>query len=256
MKTLVERVKAAGLPRHVAVIMDGNGRWATSRGLPRTAGHQVGAQTAEDLIRFVAGKLGLEYLTLFAFSSENWSRPEQEVAYLMDLLQQFITAKLKEFTEAGVRLRTIGDIDGLPPSVCDTVRQAVEATAMGDGLQLTIALNYGGRQEIAAALLRIAAEVDAGSLRLEDVDGMAVSGYLDTAQLPDPDLILRTSGEMRLSNFMLWQAAYAELIFTDTLWPDFTPAELVRAIAEFQRRERRYGSVEGARDAESSQAAR
>ena len=243
MKTLVDQVKGAGLPRHVAVIMDGNGRWAKARGLPRTAGHQAGAQAAEDLVRFSVGKLGLEYLTLYAFSAENWSRPEAEISYLMDLLKGFIEAKLEEFVDGGIRLRTIGDIDGLPRPVREAVRRAVDATVAGTALNLTIALNYGARQEVASAVARISRDVAAGRLKPDDVDEETVSRCLQTADLPDPDLIVRTSGEMRLSNFLLWQAAYAELVFTDTLWPDFTPAEFVRSIAEYQRRERRFGAV-------------
>ena len=245
MKTLVDQVKGAGLPRHVAVIMDGNGRWATARGLPRTAGHQAGAQAAEDLVRFSVEKLGLEYLTLYAFSAENWSRPETEVSYLMDLLKDFIEAKLEEFVDGGIRLRTIGDIAGLPNPVRDAVCRAVDRTADGTDLTLTIALNYGARQELAAAMTQMARDVASGALRPDAVNEAAVGQYLQTIDLPDPDVIVRTSGEMRLSNFLLWQAAYAELVFTETLWPDFTPAEFVRAIAEYQRRERRFGSVEG-----------
>ena len=245
MNTLVDQVKGAGLPRHVAVIMDGNGRWATARGLPRTAGHQAGAQAAEDLVRFAARKLGLEYLTLYAFSAENWSRPESEVAYLMDLLRDFIEAKLKAFIEGGIRLRTIGDIEGLPTSVHRAVCRAVEATKTGTELNLTIALNYGARQEIAAAMAEVARDVAAGTLPSDAIDEAAVVQRLQTVDLPDPDMIVRTSGEMRLSNFLLWQAAYAELVFTETRWPDFTPAEFVRMIAEYQRRERRFGAVQG-----------
>ena len=246
MRTLVEQVKAAGLPRHIAVIMDGNGRWAGARGLPRTAGHQAGAHSAEDLIRFSARKLGLECLTLYAFSSENWARPDEEVDYLMDLLERFIDDKLREFTEAGIRLRTVGDLDGLPPRVREVVTQAARKTEGGNGLQLTVALNYGARQEIARAVQRVCEDVASGRIALGEATERAISERLDSAELPDPDLIIRTSGEMRLSNFLLWQSAYAELYFTDTPWPDFIPAEFVQAIDEFQRRDRRYGALEGA----------
>jgi len=246
MRTLVEQVKAAGLPRHVAVIMDGNGRWAGARGLPRAAGHQAGAHSAEDLIRFCVRKLGLEHLTLYAFSSENWSRPDEEVNYLMDLLERFIDDKLREFTEAGIRLRTAGDLDELPPRVRDVVAHAIRETKKGDGLQLTVAINYGARQEIARAVQCVCEDVASGKITLGEATERAISDRLDLAGLPDPDLIIRTGGEMRLSNFLLWQSVYSELYFTDIPWPDFIPAEFVRAIAEFQRRDRRYGAVKEA----------
>jgi len=243
--TQLERVKEAGLPTHVALIMDGNGRWARARGLPRTAGHQAGAQAAERLIRFVGERLGLRYITLYAFSTENWNRPADEVDYLMDLLQQFIEDKLDEFVERGVRLLVTGDVDGLPARVAATVRDAVRRTAACDRLHVTIALNYGSRQEIARACRRLVMEATESGVDLDDlvIDEMAIGRHLYLPDLPEPDLIVRTSGEMRLSNFFLWQSAYAEFLFPDTLWPDFTPAEFVGAIAEYQRRERRFGGV-------------
>ena len=244
METLVERVISAGLPRHVALIMDGNGRWATARGLPRTAGHQAGARAAERLIRFVGDRLGLRHMTLYAFSTENWTRPEAEVDYLMDLLEQFVDEKLEEFVTSGVRLHVAGDVDGLPASVRKTVRRAIEKTESGDRLHLTIALNYGSRQEIARACREIAIQVAQGTLSVSDVDEEAIARRLYVAQIPDPDLVIRTSGTVRLSNFLLWQAAYAELRFTETLWPDFTPAEFVKIIAEYHTRVRRYGGIE------------
>jgi len=245
MKTLVDRVKEAGLPRHIALIMDGNGRWARARGLPRVAGHRAGATAAERLVRFVGERLGLRYLTLFAFSTENWKRPEEEVTYLMDLLREFIDEKLKEFVESGVRLRVAGEIDSLPESLRETVIRAIRETEGGRNLDLTVALSYGARQELTRVCAGIAADVAAGRLRKEDIDGETIRSRLYTAEIPDPDLIIRTSGELRLSNFLLWQAAYAELYFTDVLWPDFTPAELVRAIASYQKRKRRFGGLEG-----------
>jgi len=244
VETLVERVISAGLPRHVALIMDGNGRWATARGLPRTAGHQAGARAAERLIRFVGDRLGLRHMTLYAFSTENWTRPEAEVDYLMDLLEQFVDEKLEEFVTSGVRLHVAGDVDGLPASVRKTVRRAIEKTESGDRLHLTIALNYGSRQEIARACREIAIQVAQGTLSVSDVDEEAIARRLYVAQVPDPDLVIRTSGTVRLSNFLLWQAAYAELHFTETLWPDFTPAEFVKIIAEYHTRVRRYGGIE------------
>ncbi|HCP32570.1 TPA: isoprenyl transferase [Candidatus Acetothermia bacterium] len=243
MSTLIKQVRADGLPRHVAVIMDGNGRWAKARGLPRVAGHQAGAQAAERLIRFAGGKLGLKNLTLFAFSTENWNRPAEEVDFLMHLLDQFITEKLKEFIREGVRLIVSGDLGGLPSQIRETVRNAIEQTAQNDRLLLNVALNYGARQEIVRACQRVASAAVAGKLNLVELDENSFACFLYTDGIPDPDIIIRTSGEMRLSNFLLWQAAYAELYFTGTLWPDFTPAELLKTIASYQKRERRFGGV-------------
>jgi len=246
MPTLMERARAAGLPRHVAVIMDGNGRWATARGLPRTAGHQAGGRAAERLIRFAGRRLGLEYLTLFAFSTENWKRPEAEVEFLMDLLDQFITEKLAEFVREGVQLRVLGDVSRLPASLQDRVRQAIAQTAQNDRLHLAIGLNYGSRQEILRACRQVTLAAARGEVSPETLDPQTFSAFLDTHGTPDPDLVIRTSGEMRVSNFLLWQIAYAELCFTKTLWPDFTPAELVLEIVRYQDRERRFGGLGGA----------
>jgi len=243
--TLLERVKAERMPKHIALIMDGNGRWARARGLPHTAGHRAGAEAAERLIRFAGERIGLRYLTLFAFSSENWTRPKDEVDFLMDLLQQFIEEKGREFVEAGIRLRVAGDVDGLPERVRETVRRIVAQTEHGEKMDVTVALNYGGRQDLVRACAEVAADVAAGRLAPDRIDEEAVDSRLYMAGIPDPDLVVRTSGEMRLSNFLLWQSAYAELYFTDVLWPDFTPAEFVRAIDAYQRRERRYGGRRG-----------
>jgi undecaprenyl diphosphate synthase len=247
MRTLLERVKEGTIPRHVAAIMDGNGRWAEARGLPRTAGHQAGALAAERLIRFLGARLEIPYLTLFAFSSENWSRPESEVAFLMELLNDFIRSRLAEFVDAGIRLRVIGDLTRVPAALRREVERALAATASNDRLRLTIALSYGGRQEIVAAARRIAADAAAGRLDPETLDDGTFAGYLETPDVPDPDLVIRTSGEERLSNFLLWQSAYAELYFAQVLWPDFTPAEFLKALAEYQSRSRRFGAVEEAR---------
>ena len=241
MPTLIERVKAAGLPQHVALIMDGNGRWAKARGLSRTAGHQAGAQAAERLIRFVGRRLGLRYLTLFAFSTENWNRSQAEVDFLMKLLDQFIAEKLDEFVKEGICLQVLGDLDGFPARLRDTVRNAVEKTAGGDRLFLNVAMNYGARQEILHACRNVAQAALEGQLQPGALDADSFSKFLYSNGNPDPDLIVRTSGELRLSNFLLWQAAYSELYFTETLWPDFTPAELLLAIENFQNRERRFG---------------
>ena len=245
MRTLVERVAEAGLPRHVAVIMDGNGRWAAARDLPRSAGHRAGAEAVERLVRFVGRRLHIEYLTLFAFSTENWTRPPEEVRDLMGLLRHFIDEKIEEFVDAGIRLRVIGDVDGLPGELSETVRQAIRRTEGGEELQLTVGLNYGSRQEVVRACRAIGRELEAGTMTTADIDEAAVSGFLYTASIPDPDLVIRTSGEARLSNFLLWQAAYAELHFTRTYWPAFTPAEFVRILSDFQARERRFGGLGG-----------
>ncbi len=243
MRRLIERANRAGLPRHVAVIMDGNGRWAKARGLPRTAGHQAGAQAAERLIRFVGKDLGLEYLTLYAFSTENWSRPKEEVDFLMDLLDRFIADKLREFVEEGVHLTVLGDLSPLSPRLRETVKEAIAATAKNTKLYLNVALNYGSRQEILRACRYLAAAAMRGELDPEMIGEPELIGRFYTAGIPDPDLIIRTSGEMRLSNFLLWQAAYSELYFTPTLWPDFTPEEFLKAIECYQKRERRFGTV-------------
>jgi len=238
--SLIEGVKQAGLPRHVALIMDGNGRWAKARGLSHTAGHQAGARAAERLIRFVAD-LGLENLTLFAFSTENWGRPRTEIDFLMKLLDRFIKDKLDEFLAAGVRLRISGDVGRLPEWLRRRIISAIEATALNDRLLLNVALNYGGKQEILRVCRRLVEEAIAGRVSPDKIDENLFRRFLYTYGLPDPDLVIRTSGEMRLSNFLLWQAAYAELYFTKTLWPDFSPEELLLAISSFQERERRFG---------------
>ena len=243
MSTLLERVKAAGLPQHVAVIMDGNGRWARARRLPRTVGHEAGARAAERLVRFVGERLGIQYITLFAFSAENWARPKAEVDFLLTLLDRFIAEHLREFVDSGVRLRVVGDPAALPKSMQKTIARAIDTTRRGEKLDLTIALSYGGRQDIVRACRRILADVAEGRMTLQDVDEDAMARRLDTVGTPDPDLVIRTSGERRFSNFLLWQSAYSELYFTDTLWPDFSPADLVLAIDDFQKRERRFGAV-------------
>lgn len=243
MKTLVERVVETGVPRHVALIMDGNGRWAGARGLARSAGHRAGADAAERLVRFVGRRLGIEYLTLFAFSTENWTRPQPEIDDLMDLLRHFIDEKIREFIDAGIRLRVIGEIDGLPPKLVETVRNAIRRTEAGDKLHLTVALNYGARQEMVRACVEIGRALADGTLEEAAIDEKVVGDHLFTAEIPDPDLIIRTSGETRLSNFLLWQAAYAEIHFTETYWPGFTPAELVQILASFQDGERRFGGL-------------
>jgi undecaprenyl diphosphate synthase len=242
---LIEQVKAAGLPRHVAIIMDGNGRWAKRQGLSRVEGHLEGARAVERLIRFASDELGLEYLTLFAFSAENWDRPKSEVDALMQLLRQFALDQLDDLREGGARLRVIGDLPGIPEETREAVTDAVTATQAGNGLNLTIALNYGSQQEIVRACRSIVREVAAGTMREADIDREVFAAHLDTADLPNPDLVIRTSGELRLSNFLLWQGAYSEFAFPDTLWPDFSPEEFLAILKEYQRRDRRFGRVEG-----------
>ena len=218
--------------RHVAIIMDGNGRWAKARHLPRAVGHQRGVEAVRALVR-AAREMGLEALTLYAFSTENWSRPEEEVSALMGLLKRYIMADLKEFVENNVRLQVIGNYRAMAPDVVALLEDALAQTAANDGTTLVVALNYGAQDEIARAAAKASAK---GAITPE-----AITAELDTAGLPPLDLLIRTSGEVRLSNFLLWQAAYAELVFTDVLWPDFTPAHLEAALAEFAGRERRYG---------------
>ncbi len=245
MRDRIANVRAAGLPRHVAIIMDGNGRWAKQRGLSRGAGHLEGARAVERLIHFAAEDLELEYLTLFAFSAENWDRPKAEVDALMALLRQFALDRMDEFCDANIRLRIIGDLDEVPAETRDAVEQAIEATRNGTGLNLTIALNYGARQEMVRACRRIIRAVCDGTLTEETVDRGVVAAHLYAPELPEPDLIIRTSGEHRLSNFLLWQSAYAELAFPETLWPDFSPKEFLEILREYQSRDRRFGKVEG-----------
>jgi len=230
------RLDAGGLPRHVAVIMDGNGRWALQRGLPRVAGHKRGAETVRHITE-VCRKLGVSVLTLYAFSDENWGRPKQEIGFLMDMLGSFLKAEIATMKANGIKFHTIGRTERLPSPVQSWVEKAVNETAANTGLVLNLALSYGGRGEILEAIKRMsAAGGGAGPLNEE-----LFASYLDTAGLPDPDLIIRTSGEKRISNFLLWQAAYAELYFTDTLWPDFEEKNLLEALIDYQGRQRRFG---------------
>jgi undecaprenyl diphosphate synthase len=229
------------LPRHVAIIMDGNGRWAQSRGLPRIAGHRQGADAVRRTL-VAAGELGIPYLTLFGFSSENWKRPQDEIESLMGLLRHYLRSEIAELHRHGVRLRIIGERGRLAGDIAGLIRNAEILTCDNDRMNLTIALSYGGRAEIVAAARAIAAEVMAGKLALDRIDEAAIARHLFTSELPEPDLLIRTSGEQRISNFLLWQCAYAELVFTKTLWPDFGRADLEQAVADFGGRERRYGA--------------
>ena len=232
----------AGQPvaRHVAIIMDGNGRWAKARGLPRAAGHRQGAEAARKTIR-AAGEAGVQCLTLYAFSSENWRRPETEISDLMGLLRFYIGAELNALHKEGIRLAILGDHKAFPADVAKLVDQAVERTAGNSRMTLAIALNYGSRAELVNAARGLAERVAAGGLNAAEIDEAAIEANLDTAGLPPLDLVIRTSGEHRLSNFLLWQAAYAELVFVDALWPDFDGDTLREALAVYAGRERRFG---------------
>lgn len=230
------KLDPAALPRHIAIIMDGNGRWAIRRGLPRVAGHKKGADTVRRVTE-QCRRLGIKVLTLYAFSDENWGRPKEEVGFLMDMLGSFLRAEIATMKTNGIRFRTIGRIDRLPASVRTWIERAASETEGNAGMVLNLALSYGGRGEILEAVRRMrSADVAAGDLTEE-----VFSSFLDTSGLPDPDLIIRTSGEKRISNFLLWQAAYAELYFTDTLWPDFEEHDLIAAILDYQGRQRRFG---------------
>ncbi len=229
-------------PRHVAIIMDGNGRWAKSRGLPRIAGHRKGIEAAKAVVR-AAGDLGLEVLTLYAFSTENWRRPEDEVNDLMGLLRHFIKHDINELAANGVRLKVIGDYRALKPDLVQLIDDAVAKTAANNRTTLVIALNYGAQAEIVRATRKLAELVAQGQLRADQIDAGKIEAGLFTADLPAPDLLIRTSGEKRLSNFLLWQLAYAELMFVDTLWPDFNPDHLAAALADFGGRDRRFGGL-------------
>jgi len=234
------------LPRHIAIIMDGNGRWAKARGLPRIAGHRSGAEAVRRTVT-AAGELGIPYLTLFGFSSENWKRPSAEVQDLMVLLRHYLRGEIAELRRNGVRLKVIGQLTRLAPDIVGMIARAETLTRENSQITLTIALSYGGRAEIVAAVQAIAAEVAQGSLAAADVDEDCLARHLFTADIPDPDLLIRTSGEQRISNFLLWQCAYSELVFTKTLWPDFSKNDLEQAFDDYCGRERRYGASVGSR---------
>ncbi len=233
---------ADGVPRHVAIIMDGNGRWAAARGLPRAEGHRRGVEALRKTVR-AAGELGIRYLTIFSFSAENWARPASEISDLMGLLRRFIRHDLAELHRNNVRVRVIGAREGLEKDIESLLEEAQQLTRANTGLNLVVAFNYGARQEIAHAARRLVEKALAGALKPEDVTPERFSENLDAPDVPDPDLIIRTSGEQRLSNFLLWQAAYSELVFLPVYWPDFDRAALENAIVEYQGRERRYGGL-------------
>jgi undecaprenyl diphosphate synthase len=242
-----EPLRTAGIgdiavPRHVAIIMDGNGRWAAARGLPRGEGHRRGVEALRRTVR-AAGDLGIAFLTIFSFSAENWTRPASEIRELMALLRRFIRHDLADLHRKGVRVRVIGERESLDVEIRRLLEEAEELTKDNDKLVLIVAFNYGARQEIARAARRMATAVAAGDLAVSAITADKLANYLDAPDLPDPDLIIRTSGEQRLSNFLLWQAAYSELVFVPTYWPDFGGSTLESAISEYHRRERRFGGL-------------
>jgi len=229
-------------PRHVAIIMDGNGRWAAARGLPRAEGHRRGVEAVRRTVR-AAGEIGIKYLTIFSFSAENWTRPASEIGELMGLLRRFIRNDLADLHKSNVRVRIIGERKGLESDIGRLLEEAEDLTKDNDGLTLVVAFNYGARQEIARAARRIAEVVARGTMTLAGITVDTVTGFLDAPDVPDPDLIIRTSGEQRLSNFLLWQSAYSELVFVPNYWPDFDRAALEAAIREYKQRERRFGGL-------------
>ena len=233
-------LSAEKMPKHIAIIMDGNGRWAKKRGLPRKAGHKAGAETLEKIIS-AARELGLEHLTVYAFSTENWKRSQEEVDAIMNLLRQYLKNYFKKFIKDDVRMDVIGDINRLDADIQKQIMEIEQLSKEKTGLFVHIALNYGGRDELRRAMTKMAQEVVEGRLLPEEMTEDCIAGYLDTAGTPDPELVIRNSGEERISNFLLWQAAYSEFYFCDTLWPDFTKTELEKAVFAYQNRERRFG---------------
>ncbi|MFC4409185.1 isoprenyl transferase [Chungangia koreensis] len=240
----IELVKKEQIPAHVAIIMDGNGRWAKKRSLPRIAGHHEGMKTVRKITRF-ANELGVKVLTLYAFSTENWKRPKIEVEFLMQLPNEFLGVYLPELIEQNVQVKMIGDIDSLPRHTRQAITKAMESTKDNTGLILNFAMNYGSRVEIVKAVQQIAQMATEGKINVHDINEELISSQLMTRNLPEPDLLIRTSGEVRLSNFMLWQSAYTEFWFTDTLWPDFDDQSLLKAVEDYQLRSRRYGGLKG-----------
>lgn len=242
LKFMPPPVGSAPVPQHVAIIMDGNGRWAQARGLPRTLGHREGVEALRRTVE-AAGKMGVKYLTVFGFSTENWTRPAEEVDALFELMRLYVAKDLERLSKEGVCIRVIGGRDSLAPDVRDIIVRAEQRTAANTALRLTVAFNYGGRSEIVRAIQRIAEDVQTGLLAPAAISAETVDHYLYTHDLPSPDLVIRTSGEQRISNFLLWQAAYAEFIFLDVMWPDFDQAALESAFQQYRQRDRRFGGV-------------
>jgi len=233
-------VLKGNLPGHVAIIMDGNGRWARKRRLPRISGHKVGMESVRE-VTSLSRELGIKILTLYAFSQENWKRPQSEVKALMSLLREYLSREIKTLIEKGIRLRAIGEIEKLPPKALDVINEAMEKTSRNKALILNVALSYGGRSEIIEAVKKAFRDIEGGKFLISDLNETIFENYLETSGLPDPDLLIRTSGEKRISNFLLWQSAYTEFYFTETLWPDFRRREMLLAILDYQQRERRFG---------------
>lgn len=242
MASFKEHIDNHNLPEHVAVIMDGNGRWAKNKGAARIFGHRNAIEAVRQVIEG-AGEIGIKYLTLYAFSTENWGRPKEEVDALMELLVNTLQKEIERLHKNQVRLKTIGDIGQLPKDCRENLREAIESTKSNTGLTLLIALNYSGRREILKAVRELAMKVKVGALGVDKIDEQLFASFLDTKNVPDPELLIRTSGEMRISNFLLWQIAYTEIYITQKLWPDFRKEDLYEAICEYQKRERRFGKV-------------
>ena len=238
----IEEKKLKKIPTHVAIIMDGNGRWAKKRNMPRVKGHYEGMQTVKKITKY-ASKLGIKYLTLYAFSTENWARPKEEVSYLMDLPEKMFTSFMPELMENNVKVEVIGVVEKLPENTRKAVEDAIEQTKNNTGLKLIFALNYGSKDEIVTAVKRIAQGAANNKYKVEEIDEQLISDNLFTKDTPDPDLLIRTSGEQRISNFLLWQIAYSEFIFTKVAWPDFVEAEFYKALLEYQSRDRRFGGL-------------
>ena len=238
----IEEKKLEKIPTHVAIIMDGNGRWAKKRNMPRVKGHYEGMQTVKKITKY-ASKLGIQYLTLYAFSTENWARPKEEVSYLMDLPEKMFTSFMPELMENNVKVEVIGVVEKLPENTRKAVEDAVEQTKNNTGLKLIFALNYGSKDEIVTAVKRIAQGATNNEYKVEEIDEQLISDNLFTKDTPDPDLLIRTSGEQRISNFLLWQIAYSEFIFTKVAWPDFVEEEFYKALLEYQSRDRRFGGL-------------
>jgi undecaprenyl diphosphate synthase len=239
-----DNIDRSRLPVHIAIIMDGNGRWARRRGLPRSAGHAAGAETFRNIATYCRD-IGIRYLTVYAFSTENWKRPEQEIAAIWDLLRKYLMESIQKMTKERVRIHIMGDADAMPDDIRQLIFETRRLSESFEGIQLNICLNYGGRSEIIRAARKLAAGCAAGELEPDDIDQQLFESHLYSAGVPDPDLIIRPSGEHRISNFLLWQCAYSEFYFTKTLWPDFSIRELNAAIAEYQRRDRRFGGIRG-----------
>jgi undecaprenyl diphosphate synthase len=242
LEKLIKKIDRNRMPRHIAIIMDGNGRWANSRGLPRFFGHKAGVESLRDIVR-ACSEFDIRVLTVYAFSTENWKRPQEEINVLMDLLVEYLYKEIEELCEEGVRVNPIGKLEDLPDSVNEALQMAVKRSSMNKGLILNLALNYGGRNEIIEAVRAIASKVQNGILSVDQIDGNTISEYLYTSGQPDPDLLIRPSGDFRISNFLLWQLAYTEFWHTPVMWPDFRRIHLISAIVDFQSRERRFGGL-------------